>query len=107
MRFCGKVGYGETTEIRPGIYDDTITERIYYGDVIRNSRRMNEVGDRINNDISVGNRISVVADEFAYEHFFQMRYVEWNNVLWEISEVEVERPRLILSLGGVYHGPTP
>jgi len=107
MRFCGKVGYGETTEVRPGIYEDVITERTYYGDVIRNSRRMNEIGDRVVGDISVSNRISVVADEFAYENFFNMKYVEWNNVLWEVSEIDVERPRLILSLGGVYHGPTP
>lgn len=105
MKYFGKIGYGETTEVSPGIYEDVITEREYFGDVIRNSRRMSEASDRVNDDITVGNRISVVADEFAYEHFFKMKYIEWSGVLWEVSEIEVERPRLILSLGGVYHGP--
>lgn len=105
-KFYGKIGYGETTERSPGVWVDKIVERNYYGDVLRNSRRLSET-DKINYDLSVGNSISVVADAYANEHFFAIRYVQWAGALWTVSEVEVQRPRLILSLGGVYNGPTP
>lgn len=105
-KFYGKIGYGETTERTPGVWVDEIIERDYYGDVIRNTRRLNET-DKINYDLSVGNSISVVADAYANEHFFAIRYVQWAGTRWTVTEVEVQRPRLILSLGGVYNGPTP
>lgn len=104
-RFFGKVGYGHEVKIRPGVIEQQMTEREYFGDVIRNSRKL-ENDEKINNDISVGNSISIVADAYAGEHFFAIRYVEWAGVLWVVSNVDVERPRLILRLGGVYNGPT-
>lgn len=103
-KFYGKFGYGESTEVAPGVWDDTIVERPYYGDVVRNSRRLQD-GEKVNNDLSVGNSISVVADAYANEHFFAIRYVEWAGTLWSVSEVTVESPRLLLKLGGVYSGP--
>lgn len=107
-RFYGKIGYGETAEspVGSGIWDDVITEQAYYGDVIRNTRRL-ESGEVLNDDISVGNTISIVADQHAYEHFHTMRYVEWAGTLWTVASVEVRSPRLLLTLGGVYNGPTP
>ena len=84
---------------------DVITEHFYYGDVIRNTRRLDN-GDKVNDDISVGNSISIVADPYANAHFFAMRYIKWMNGYWKVSEVTVESPRLILRLGGVYNGPT-
>ena len=105
-KFYGKVGYGEAVESGPGVWTDTIIERIYMGDVPRNARRL-ESGDQLNNDLKVNNSISIVADAYANEHFFAMRYVEWQGVRWIISEVTVEPPRLLLRLGGVYNGPTP
>lgn len=106
-KFYGEVGYGQTVE-RPensGVYVEQITKRNYYGDVIRNSRGL-EQPEKVNNDITVGNSISIVADAYAYNHFFAMRYIKWAGTLWTISDVEVKRPRLILRLGGVYNGPT-
>lgn len=104
-KFYGVIGYGESQEIRPGVWEDVITEQSYYGDVIRNSRRLDD-GSTVNNDISVGNSISIVADAYANEHFFAMRYIKWAGTLWIVSDVTVESPRLILRLGGVYNGPT-
>lgn len=104
-RFYGKIGYGETLEIRPGVWQDIIVEHQYYGDVIRNTRQLSE-GEYLNNDLTVGNSISIVADAYANEHFFAIRYVEWAGTLWTVSDVEVQSPRLILRLGGVYNGPT-
>lgn len=103
-RFAGKVGYGTPTEGAPGVWTDVIVERSYFGDVIRNTRKLLE-GENLNDDLSVGNSISIVADAYANDHFFAIRYVEWAGVLWTVSNVDVESPRLILRLGEVYNGP--
>jgi hypothetical protein len=104
-KFYGKIGYGETVETAPGVWADNIVEYDYYGDVVRNTRTLQE-GEKLNNDLSVGNSISIVADAYANEHFFAMRYIEWAGTLWTVSDVEVQSPRLLLRLGGVYNGST-
>jgi|SRR6478609_9582392 len=105
-KFCGVVGYGETVEIRPGVSEEVITEYQYFGDVLRNARRLQDE-NKVLDDITVSNSISIVADQFAQEHIFALRYVMWNQVRWRVTDVEVVAPRLILRLGGVYNGPTP
>jgi hypothetical protein len=105
-RFYGRIGYGETVENAPGVWEDVIVEYSYYGDVIRNARNLQE-GENLNPDLSVQNSISIVADQYANEHFFAIRYVEWAGVLWTVSSVEVQSPRLLLRLGEVYNGATP
>jgi hypothetical protein len=107
-RFFGAVGYGESVETpeNSGIWTDVICENEYYGDVIRNTRKL-ESGESLNDDITVGNSISIVADDYAIEHFFKIKYVRWAGTLWTVDNVEVRSPRLILRLGSVYNGPTP
>jgi hypothetical protein len=107
-RFFGAVGYGDSVEdpSDSGVWVDVVTEASYYGDVVRNTRNMNE-GDNLNDDITVTNSISIIADEYAIAHFFKIKYVRWAGVLWTVTSVEVRSPRLILSLGSVYNGPTP
>lgn len=107
-RFYGTVGYGEPVESPPGsgVWRDQIVEFPYTGDVIRNTRKL-EGGEGLNDDINVGNSISVVADQFADANFFKIKYVRWMGTLWKVTNVVVQRPRLILSLGSVYNGPTP
>lgn len=105
-KFYGKIGYGFQTLTAPGVYADEIVEHDYYGDVVRNTRKLRE-GEYLNNDLSVGNSISILADEYVNEHFHAIRYVVWAGVRWKVSEVEVERPRLLLRLGEVYNGPIP
>jgi hypothetical protein len=105
-KFYGKIGYGESVETAPGVYEDVITEFNYYGDVIRNTRQL-QTGENLNSDISVNNSISIVADAYANEHFFAIRYIEWMGALWSVTDVEVKSPRLILRMGGVYNGHTP
>lgn len=103
-KFYGPIGYAESVEVRPGIFKEVITEHNHSGDVIRNARRL-ESGDVINDKISLNNSISIVADAYAYEHFFAIRYVKWMGALWKVTNVEVQSPRLILTIGGVYNGP--
>jgi len=104
-KFSGKVGYGENVKTAPGVWADVITEKSYFGDVIRNVRQLREAPESLNNDLSVSNSISIVADAYANEHFHAIRYVEWAGALWTVSDVEVQSPRLLLRLGGVYNGP--
>lgn len=103
-RFYGKVGYGHSVESAPGVWTDAITEVSYYGIVIRNTRQLRE-GSLVNDDITVGNNLSVVADAYANKNFMNIRYVEWQGSLWTVIAVEVQAPRLVLTLGGLYNGP--
>lgn len=104
-KFMGAIGYAENVEVRPGVFQDVIVERSHYGDILRNSRNAVETDKSVNSDITVENSISIVADAYASEHFFAIRYAKWMGTLWEVTTVAVERPRLILRLGGVYNGP--
>lgn len=105
-RFYGRVGYGFTVESAPGVYVEEIIEHTYYGDVIHNQRNLRE-SENLNFDLNVQNSISIVADAYANDHFFAIRYVEWAGVLWTVTSVEVQSPRLLLRLGEVYNGNTP
>lgn len=108
MKFYDAIGYVESAE-RPegsGIWEDVVTERKLYGDVLKNTRALREEA-KVNNDLSIGNRFSVVADAYALEHYWAIKYVVWNGKRFLVSNVDVEPPRLILTPGGVYNGPTP
>jgi len=104
-RFHGAVGYNDgQIEQKPGVWVDQIVEFSYFGDVLRNTRQLRE-GESLNDDLTVGNSISIVADAYASEHFHAIRYVEWAGALWTVDDVAVQSPRLVLKLGGVYNGP--
>lgn len=105
-RYSGQVGYGNSVEEPPGsgTWVDEITEVSYFGDVIRNTRVLEE-GTGVNDDIVVVNSISIVADEYAVQNFQNIKYVRWAGGYWTVTQVEVRSPRLILSLGSVYNGP--
>lgn len=102
-KFYGNVGYSQTVEIEPGIWNEQIVERPHYGDLMRNTSRYQSSGD-VNDDISINNNISIVADPYANENFQHMRYVVFMGAKWKITNVEVQYPRIILTLGGVYNG---
>lgn len=103
-KWFGKVGYATLVETRPGVWEEQITERNYYGDVIRNIRNLASSVD-LNDDINISNEISIVADPFANQNFHSMRYVEFMGTKWKVSKVDASLyPRLTLSVGGVYNG---
>jgi hypothetical protein len=102
-KFRGKVGFITTEETRPGIWDALVTERFYYCDLIRNFRRSESSGN-LNDDINISNKISIVADPYANDNIHSIKYVEFMGTKWKVSNVEVQYPRLILDLGGLYNG---
>lgn len=102
-KFFGAIGYAETVETVPGVWTEQIIQRNYYGDIIRNIRRL-ESSSQVNDSINISNEISILADPYANENFHAMRYVEYMGTKWKITSVEVRYPRLILTVGGVYNG---
>lgn len=103
-KFYGTVGYIKPVEIEPGIWvEEQVIERQYFGDITRTTGGFQPSGE-VNDNINISNSISVVADPFAYENFQYMRYVEIMGAKWKITNVEIQRPRLLLTVGGVYNG---
>lgn len=105
-KFYGKIGFGESVEVEPGVWEDVIVERPYFGDVVRDTLEVKQ-GEKVLSDLHTGNSFSIVADGYAENNFFAMRYLEWSGALWIVRQVEVRRPRLVIRIGGVYNGPTP
>lgn len=101
-KFSGKIGYAETAETAQSVYSEEIKEQGYFGDVLVIQSRWDS-GAGTNGDIKITNQISVVADDKALKSFHLMRYVEWDGVKWEIASIKVQRPRIILTLGGLYN----
>lgn len=110
MKFFGKIGYCYSKEgsgERVGIWEDVVEEKEHYGDVLSNSRRWDSnQNESVLDEMSVTNRISIVADDYAMAHCGYIKYVKWLGQYWKVISFEVQRPRLVLQLGGVYNGPT-
>lgn len=102
-KFYGTIGFAITTENAPGVWQDSIVTRNYYGDILRNTRQY-QSGDSLNDNLNISNEFSIIADPFAYENFHSMKYVEYMGTKWKISNIDAsQRPRLILTVGGVYN----
>lgn len=101
-KYYGLIGFAETKETEPSVYEEVITERRYYGDISRNTRRLSS-NDKINNDISIGNDLSIIADPYARYNFHKIIYAEFMGTKWKVESVNEQYPRLILSLGAMYN----
>lgn len=102
-KFYGAIGFAEMIETSPGVWSEDITERNYYGDLLRNTRRL-QSGDRVNDNLNIANEISILSDPYVCQNFHKIRYVVFMGTKWKVSNVEVLYPRLILELGGIYNG---
>lgn len=100
-KFYGIIGFSQTIETSPGVWSEEITEKYYYGEIIKDTRSR-VAGESINDNFVINNKISILSDLYAYQTFPAMRYVQWMGSLWKITNVELQRPRLILTIGGLY-----
>lgn len=108
-KFFTQVGFstGTQEETSPGVWEDVIIEKDFYGDVLRNNRRLTP-GENANNDLNAGNTFSIVANPYAQNHYYNIRYFRWVGIEWTVATVDATvLPRLNLTLGGVYNGPKP
>lgn len=101
-KYYGVIGFTETVETEPDVWEDDIKEYHYAGDLVRNSRRLESSNGTLDN-INISNVISILADPYARENFYNIRYVEFRGTKWKVSNVEDKYPRLELTLGGVYN----
>lgn len=104
-KWFGIIGYAETSETKPGVWEEVVTEREYFGDLLSRSRRF-EQAQQLNDNLNISNKLSILADPYAYDHFHTMRYATLSGVKWKITSVDVQYPRLEISLGGVYNVET-
>ena len=102
-RFRGVVGYSIFEETSKGVFKEEPVEKTYNGDILRMSSSW-EKGEGLNDDLRLSNRVSIVGEPFAFQHFSEMKYVILGGAKWKITSVEVAYPRLILSIGGIYNG---
>lgn len=102
-KFYGNIGFAETVETEPGVWVEETTVRPYYGDLVRNTRRLENSGG-VNDNVNISNDISIIADPYANHNFHSIRYIEFMGAKWKVSNIEVQYPRLILTIGGVYNG---
>lgn len=103
-KWCGKIGFTYTGEVEPGIWvKDEVVERQYFGDIMSNRWKRQNSGN-VNDDINISNQISIVADPYARDHVSAMTWIEFSNEKWKVTDVEVQYPRLIVSIGEVWNG---
>ena len=101
-KWFGKIGYAFTGETEAGLWEEDVIEKDYYGDMT-SDRRKRQASEKVNDNLTLANVISVIADPFAYENFHAIRYAEFMGSKWKVTSVDVQYPRLILSLGEVYN----
>ena len=101
-KFYGTVGFVKTVETKPGIWEEQVEEKGYYGDLIRNIGRYNG-SNKVNADFTLNNQISIVTDPYALENLQFIKFVRFLGTAWVVSSIDVEYPRLVLSLGDIYN----
>ena len=105
-RFSGVIGYALTVESSPGVWSNQIVEKKYRGDIISNQRQI-QPGENLNDNVTIENSISIIANAYAYENIGIMKYVVMYNAAWKIKSFSVERPRISITIGEVYNGERP
>ena len=105
-KFFGDIGFATQVETSPGVWEDKIIEKQYYGDITREARRFS-TSEQVLDNINLSNQLSIIADGYVVDNIQNLRYVRWLGGLWKISYVELKFPRLVLEMTGVYNGPTP
>lgn len=102
-KWYGNVGFSKTVEYESGAFEPRIIDRPYYGDIESNRWKRQSSGG-VNDDINLSNQISIVSDPYAIHNCSEIIYVEFMGTKWKVTDVDVQYPRLVLSIGGVWNG---
>ena len=101
-KYYGKIGYAIRTETKPSVWEESIVEKSFCGEQV-NVKSKWQTSSHLHDDIQITNQLSIVADPFAYQNFYNIRYIEYKGHKWKVEAVEVQYHRLILTIGGVYN----
>lgn len=101
-RWYGKIGFGETVEIRKGVWRPNIVEKTYYGNIESYKKRYNTQSNSTNEDLTIDVQLSIIADSYISLNCSAICYVKFMGARWKVTNVTPAPPRLILTLGGVY-----
>lgn len=101
-KFYGKIGFVETREEKPGVWVEVTHEKPYAGDLIRLNRLLQNNGE-VNSSLNLSNSISILADPYAIDNMYAMRYIVFSDAKWKITNIEVNFPRINLTIGGLYN----
>lgn len=104
-KFYGAIGYSIITETSPGVWIDEVVERNYTGDEIK-AKRIWQPSENVNPNFTISDSISIVADEFMLANMQMMKYVRWRGAVWSINSISIDRPRMVLAIGGLFNGNT-
>lgn len=103
-KYVGMIGFGMNRETEPGVWEDEVIERKYRGDILKNNQHF-AVGGTTSGELRISNHFSILCDSFAFDHVSDIRYLEWRGNRWMVDSIEIEYPRLIMTIGGIYNGP--
>ena len=101
MKWFGEIGFNEEIEEEPGVYVPKLIKRNFFGNVLDLTWREQQA-DKINTDLHISNKLSVVADPYLRSNFQKIAYVQFEGAKWTVSSVKVGVPRLELTLGSLY-----
>lgn len=106
-KWSGRIGFVTTKEspAGSGIHREVVTIKPFTGEVIRSIRRW-QPGEKVNDDVSLGNQISVVATPYLFSNFYAIRFVSFMNSWWSVSSTTLDYPRINIEIGGLYNGNT-
>lgn len=102
MKWYGNIGFGIPVN-ENDIHTEVITDKPYKGDILENNLRWQQ-SDKIDDDLNITNKISVIANDFAYDNIGYMKYVELRGNKWKIVSATLQYPRILLTIGGVWNG---
>ena len=105
MKYAGKIGFVMTQDVGKNLWEPVVEERFAYGDIVRDSRRLDDNG-KVNPDYTISAQFSLVADSYFFNHLAYLRYITFRGVKWEVSSVDpTTYPRILVSVNNVYNGP--
>lgn len=106
-KYFGRIGFATSQEnpADSGIYEDVMVEHNYHGDVLDLKSRYKSNSINGTNDlITIDVEFSIMADSFAYQNLSNMKYIEYLGEFWKIETISPDRPRLKITIGGIWNG---
>ncbi len=102
-RFRGSIGINRgSVETSPGIFEPSIEELEVTGEMRNPSARW--PAHQQGGSVSARHALSIVTPEDSIVDYTEVVYVIWQSQKWSVVSIQYKRPRIELTLGGLYNG---